>query len=327
MNILLTGATGFIGRHLLAFLLSKNIQVTAVVRNREKLYHYHKKERSLNIVEGDLNKSSTFAELPAHSDVLIHLAAVLGDWSAEETKITSTNVNMTERLLNWFATSEGKQFIFISTPGVQGFGYSCAREDAPYNPRGLYEKTKVLAELKIRECVLRPDKSWTILRPDFVYGPGDTRRLRLYKMIRRRLWLRIGRGSSVLRPTYVLDLCNAVFLCLKNHKAYNQIFNVAGPEVVSVDEYIDTIASLLRVNLPPFRLPTLAIKIGATICELAALLSKTSPLATRSQVEFLTQNHATDISKIKHLLGFTPTVDLYTGMKKTLTWARDSNLL
>lgn len=327
MHILLTGGTGFIGRHLLDFLLSKNIQVTAVVRKREKLFHDHNNEHSLQTIEGDLNKSSTFAELPTHSDVLIHLAAVLGDWNVEGAKITSTNVNMTERLLNWFMTSEGKQFIFISTPGVQGFGYPCAREDAPYNPRGLYERTKVLAELKIRECALKPDKSWTILRPDFVYGPGDARRVKLYKRIEGRLWLRIGRGSSVLRPTHVLDLCKAVFLCLQNHKAYNQIFNVAGPEVLSVDEYIDTIASLLGVNLLPFRLPTIAVMIGATICELAALLSKTSPLITRSQIEFLTQDHATDIAKIKRLLGFTPTVDLYTGMKQTLTWARDSNLL
>lgn len=198
MHILLTGGTGFIGRHLLDFLLSKNIQVTAVVRKREKLFHDHNNEHSLQTLEGDLNKSSTFAELPTHSDVLIHLAAVLGDWNVEGAKITSTNVNMTERLLNWFMTSEGKQFIFISTPGVQGFGYPCAREDAPYNPRGLYERTKVLAELKIRECALKPDKSWTILRPDFVYGPGDARRVKLYKRIEGRLWLRIGRGSSVL---------------------------------------------------------------------------------------------------------------------------------
>jgi nucleoside-diphosphate-sugar epimerase len=116
-------------------------------------------------------------------------------------------------------------------------------------------------------------------------------------------------------------------MCLQNDRAYSQIFNVAGPELLSCDEYIDTIAKLLDVKLLPLRLPISIFMIGAAFSEWIAKAFHTRPFFTRSQIEFLTEDHGTGISKIRNLLGFTPAIDLENGMQKTLTWVKEQNLL
>lgn len=327
VKILLTGATGFIGKNLLRFLISKGFQVFCVVRDVDKLLKLEEPAELIQIIEGDLNDSSTYAKLPKSISVVIHLAALLGDWKINEDKIIKTNIEMSERLLNWFFSSGCKQFIFISTPGVQGFGYKLAKETDPYNPRDIYEKTKVVTEEMIQDFNFKPDQNWTIIRPDFVYGPEDKRRIKLYKKVKAHRWIKIGKGDSVLRPTFVTDVCRAIIVCLENPMAYSQIFNVAGPQLITSEQYIDTISKVLRANLLPLRFPSFLIMVGASFFERVASLTYTKPLFTKSQVNFLTQDHGTDVSKIKDLIGFIPTIDLEKGMQETLTWAEKEKLL
>jgi UDP-glucose 4-epimerase len=237
------------------------------------------------------------------------------------------NVEVTENLLEWFSRKHCKHFLFISTPGVQGFGRKLAKETDPYSPRGPYEESKVLAEEKIRNWGFASVQHWTIVRPDFVYGPGDVRRTRLYKRIMRRKWIKIGNGTSVIRPTYVGDVCRAVHMCLENPRAFSQVLNVGGADLMSSGEYINTIAGILGVKLLPFRIPASVAKAGAAASEWLARATKTNPLVTKGQIEFLTEDHGTDISKIREVLGFEPTMRFDAGMRRTLLWAREQNLL
>lgn len=327
MNVLLTGASGFIGKNLCAYLKSKGIKVIFVVRDKAKLRDAGEIVGGSQLIEGDLNEPCTLAKLPENIDVVIHAAARLGEWKADKRLIMQANVQVTENLLGWFSRSQCKQFVFISTPGVQGFGHKLAKETAPYHPRGVYEESKVLAEEKIRNYRFTTGQHWTIIRPDFVYGPGDMRRLKLYKRIMRRQWIRIGSGTSVIRPTYVEDVCRAVYICLKNPKAYSQVFNVGGAELISSEDYIKTIAGILGVKPLPLRIPTALAKIGAEASECLAKMTNTNPIVTKGQIEFLIQDHGTDISKIKEVLGCEPTTSFDAGMRSTLSWAREKNLL
>lgn len=327
MDVLLTGATGFIGRNLLKFLLSKKIRVYCIVRNINKFTELFEPSDFIKPIEGDLLDDSIYLKLPLSVDVVIHLAAMLGKWNVNEEKIMKANLDTTVSLLDWFYSSEGKHFIFISTPGVQGFGHKLAKETEPNNPRGIYEKTKVLAEEAIKNGNFRSKQNWTIIRPDFVYGPGDMRRIKLYKWIRKRQWIRIGNGKSHLRPTHVYDVCKAICICLQNPKTYFQIFNIGGPEIASCDDYVNTIAEILGVKISAVRMPTFLAIMMANFLECFSKITNTKAIFTKSQVEFLTQHHATDISKIRNTLGFTPTVDLKTGMDETLNWAKKNYLI
>ena len=327
IKVLITGASGFIGSHLLQLLLARGYSVVCVVRDPLQLVTTEIPSARLEVIKGDLNLESTMQQLPPAIDVVIHLAALLGDAEAEGQELTKSNVEMTGRLLQWFSLSEGKQFIFVSTPGVQGLGHRTARESDPYNPAGLYEKTKMLSEVRLQNYPVRPQQYWTIVRPDFVYGPGDTRRIRLYRKIRKRQWIKIGKGDAVVRPTYVLDVCEALLLCINNPMAFSRIFNVAGPELVSVDSFINTIARLLDVRLFPVRLPTAAFRAAAAILEPLARWTGSQSVFTQSQVSFLTRDHGTDISEIKKQLGFCPKTSFEEGMGRTLRWAKEVSLL
>jgi nucleoside-diphosphate-sugar epimerase len=327
LNVLLTGAAGFIGKNLLAYLKTKGIKVTCVVRDKQTLLDADQNVDFSTVVEGDLTEPCTLAKLPQEADVLIHSAARLGEWGGEKRLIMQANVEVTDNLLKWFSRTRCKQFLFISTPGVQGFGHKLAKETDPYHPRGVYEESKVLAEERVRSHSFASGQYWTIIRPDFVYGPGDLRRIRLYKRIMTRKWVKIGKGTSVVRPTHVGDVCRAVYMCLEAPRAYSQVFNIGGAELMSSQEYINKIALILGVKLPPFRIPTAVARMGAAASEWLAKITDTKPMVTRGQIEFLTEDHGTEISKIRDVLGFEPTTGFDAGMRSTLSWARGKNLL
>ena len=327
MNVLLTGAAGFIGRNLCAYLKKNGIEVTCVVRDKSKLLDAGQTGNCAMVVEGDLSEPSTLAALPENADVLVHSAARLGEWGADARLIMQANAEVTGNLLKWFSRTLCKHFLFISTPGVQGFGHKRAKETAPYHPRGVYEESKVLAEEGVRNNCYASGQHWTIIRPDFVYGPGDVRRIALYKRIMGRKWIKIGNGRSVIRPTYVGDVCRAVYMCLENPRAYSQVFNVGGAELMSSEAYLTAIAGILGVKLLPLRIPTAVSEIGAAASEWLATITKTKPMVTKGQIAFLTQDHGTDISKIREVLGFEPTMGFDEGMRRTLSWAREKNLL
>ncbi len=326
-TILVTGCSGFIGKHLLNELLTKGATVICVARNQANLTYTHPLSDRIEIIDGELQMSATLERLPTAVDAVIHLAAALGHWGADKTAMTQSNVDITGRLLDWFSTTRGRHFILASTPGVQGFGHKAAKESEPYAPRGIYEQSKVLAEKKVRAHRFKAGQHWTIVRPDLVYGPGDTRRVKLYRKIKNRQWIRIGSGTSALRPTYVEDACEALALCALDERAYGQTFNIAGPELVTADEFVDTIAKVLGVQCPPLRLPASVFMAVAEIFEWIARRSAKQPLFTKSQVEFLSEDHATDISKINETLGFVPRTTFIDGMRATLRWALDEKLL
>ncbi len=118
------------------------------------------------------------------------------------------------------------------------------------------------------------------------------------------------------------------FTCaLKTQRAYSQVFNVGGAELMSSEEYINAIAEILGVKLLPFRIPTAVAEIGAAASEWLARITNTKPLVTKGQIAFLTQDHGTDISKIREVLGFEPATGFDTGMRSTLSWAKEKNLL
>ncbi|AQV01266.1 NAD-dependent epimerase/dehydratase family protein [Desulfococcus multivorans] len=327
MKILVTGGTGFIGMHFLKILAAKSHKVYCVVRNPSALDSACFVGQGFNVIMGDLTDTGTYPRLPKDIDIVVHMAAVLGAWGIAESHVLANNVTATELLLDWFGRSKGMQFVFVSTPGVQGLGHQCAPETAAYHPRALYEISKVIAEKRVINHHYRPKQFWTILRPDFVYGPGDRRRIRLYSKIKNRLWIRFGSGGNVLRPTFVEDAARAIYACIGHPGARRRVFNVGGPELITVQAYTDTIAKLLDVKIPELRVPVPVLKLAGAFFEAWAEPTGTQPFMTRSQVDFLTRDHGTDIDSIRRHIGFSPNVEFEEGMRRTLEWASKTHLL
>jgi len=327
MNILITGGTGFIGRHLIRELIGRGYHCTCLVRAKSNVRELGELD-NVELVYGDIVDKQSLRTSMREVQVIYHLAGQVGDWGVPDKRFFAVNVEGTRNLLEAAKETHVSHFIFCSTPGVQGKGYMNASEDLPYNPSHIYELTKAEAEkLLLAFSERQTSPQVTIVRPDFVYGPGDLRRLPLYRAINNKRFLLIGEGRSFLRPTFVEDAVQGFCLLSNNPSSFGQIYNIAGPHILNVKDFIQTIAETLRVSLPKIRMPIPVARILAIMFESASYLTGTAPLLSLSKIDFLTKHHGTDISKAVGHLGFKPKVDIKLGMRRTIDWYSREHLL
>ena len=326
MVILVTGGTGFIGSHLVDTLVSKGEDIRVLVRETSKVEKL--KNLGVDFVYGDVTDKNTLKGIARDVDVVYHLAGKVGEWGVPDSEFIKINIKGTENILNASLEAEINHFIFCSTPGVLGLtGYPEAKEDLPYNPHGIYEKTKCEAEKLAIRFYEEKGLPMTIIRPDFVYGPGDLRRLKLYKAIKNKSFLMIGNGRSFLHPTYIDDVICGFELVMNNSKAIGEVYNIAGPRPITVREYLETIAQALNVTISKFKVPKVFARGAAFVLENISKVSKKEPFVSQSKINFLTISHGSDISKIKTQLGYLPKVEFKDGIKRTMDWYIENNVL
>lgn len=327
MNILITGGTGFIGRHLIRELIGRGYHCTCLVRAKSNVRELGELD-NVEIVYGDIVDKRSLRTSMQDVQVIFHLAGQVGEWGIPNRMFFAVNVDGTRNLLEVAKERDVKHFIFCSTPGVQGKGYKNASENMPYNPPYIYELTKAKAEkvlLAFSEKQSSPQV--TIIRPDFVYGPDDLRRLPLYRAVKNKRLLLIGDGMSFLRPTFVEDAAQGFCLLPNNPVSFGQIYNFAGPETLRVKDYFQTIAETLNVSFPKTRIPVIIARSLAILFENASHITGRAPILSISKIDFLTKDHGSDISKSTKQLGFRPKVDLREGVKQTIDWYISRHLL
>ena len=259
-------------------------------------------------------------------DIVFNLAGRLGQPRATKQEMRLANVSAVMTLLEACQESSVRQVIHCSTPGVVGM-VGIAPECLPYRPAGTYERTKCDGERLALIYHRNGRVPVSVVRPDFVYGPGDLHKLRLFQAIKDGRFRIIGRGSSLLHPTYVEDAINGFLLVMNNPTAYGEILNIAGPQPVTVAELAGTIADALGVSLSRTRVPAFAAKLAALGTEAAAVVLRRQPILTRYQVNFFTRDHASDISKAQQMLGFEPQIALSEGIGRTVEWYRREGYL
>ncbi|MFH1785018.1 MAG: NAD(P)-dependent oxidoreductase [Candidatus Micrarchaeota archaeon] len=320
MRLLITGATGFIGNALVRELINKRYKVRIFTRtSRFKI-------DSIDAIVGDITDLDSCKKACEGIDVVIHCAGVLGGWGIANQKFWDVNVNGTENMLKAASEAKVKKFIHISSCGVFGpmEDEQIANENCPYNPTNIYEKTKIEGE----KIVLKYAKKIPIIiiRPDFVYGPGDLHLLKLFKTVKERRFVFFNDGKSKLHPTYINDLVVSILSATKSKKAVGETFNIAGPRPVTVKEFITTMAKALGVGPPTLSIPSPIPEIAGFVLDNSWGLVAKPPL-TLSQVKYLTKNRTTNWEKAKKILRYKPKTDVVTGMRNTVKWYRENNLL
>jgi len=332
-RVLITGATGFIGRRITESLIRERVPLRLLVRRRSRLEelekYIDKDERDclVQCVEGDITVAESIKDAVRDCNTILHLAAQLGEWNVPEEYYFKVNVEGTRSILKACAKTGVKNFIYCSTPGVLGKGHRAAKEDMPYNPGDSYEWSKCEAEKLVLDFTARYGFRSTIVRPDFVYGPGDFRRIKLYLGIKSGTVFLIGKGDAILHPTYVDDVARGIIEILYKNSTASGVFNLAGPRAITMKEYFESIAEALDVRMSSFRVPkTLALGV-AVFLEGYSRLRGTDPPLTRNRVRFLTTDHASDISKTARELGIYPRVEFTDGIKETISWCRTNRLL
>ncbi len=326
-TMLVTGASGMIGYFTIRRALEEGYRVRAMVRptsDRSRL-----EGLDIEVVQADMGIPETLPPAVAGVDVLVHAAAHIGDWGPAE-KYRAINVVGLEHLLTAVQRQGGlRRYIHISTLGVYPARHHYGTDEtAPIDLEGLdgYTRTKAEAEIVVRRFIDEYQLPAVILRPGFVYGPGERHVIpRLLEKFASGQMKFIGDGSKLLNNTYVGNFIDAIFLAIDNDRAVGETFNIRDGRLVTRQEYINTVADYLG-KPHPGKVPLwLAQLLVGPIEGWARLVGKKeAPILTRARMKFMTRNLDFSIEKAQRILGYQPRVDFQEGIKETLDWATGS---
>jgi nucleoside-diphosphate-sugar epimerase len=242
MRVLVTGATGFLGRHLVPRLAERH-EVVALVRDPQASV-----PAATVVVVADLRLPLPRAALPARVDGVIHLAQANVLFPQEASGLFAVNTGATLALLDYARLAGARRFVLASTGDVYGPHREPRREVDALAPASFYATTKVCAEALTR--AFEPYLSSCALRLFRPYGRGQAGRLlpRLVQAIRERRPIDVcGTGGPRLTPTYVGDVVTAFERALAG--SFAGCVNVAGDEIVELAELAERLGRLL--GTPP----------------------------------------------------------------------------
>ncbi len=318
MNILITGATGYIGRNLINHLLKKmpNSDIVALVRGGKKNPW---DDNQVQLIQGDLTSLSQDAFHGRHYDVVIHLAALMSNYDyLPASEFQEVNVEGSRKLINALRECRVGQFIHISTVGVYGpTGLTPVCEaGASGENLSVYESSKLESEAISTKSCQKQGIPLTILRLGLMYGEGMNYGWpSVVESIKKGKMRIIGNGQSLIQLSYIQDVVEGVTLAVGNNNSYGLTFNLCGDDVCSISDVFDLIAKLLEVPLPK-RVPYIPFYLLSHVLTQIPNYLKPNKLKliTPHRIRFFRENHVYSTDRAKKILEFSARYDTRAGM-------------
>ncbi|WP_299819346.1 NAD-dependent epimerase/dehydratase family protein [uncultured Jannaschia sp.] len=324
-QVLVTGAGGFTGSHLARRLAAEGARVRAFVRrggSRRDL------PPEVEVFEGDLTDAADCARAVEGADTVFHVAAVFRQVGGGRAVLEAVHVDATDRLIRAARDAGCRRFVHTSTMGVHGHvKRGPGDETTEFSPGDDYQETKLEGELLARRVGDEIGQPWTVVRPCGIYGPGDTRFMKMIRPIARGRFVMIGDGTPHYHFVYIDDLVEGFLLAGEKAEGAGEVFLIGGPSKPTLNELARTIAELLGVKPPRARVPVGLVMNAGRLCEaLCKPLGIEPPLHPR-RVAFFTKNRDFDLSKAREKLGYAPKVDHREGFRRVIEWSRGQGLL
>ncbi|MBU1120688.1 NAD-dependent epimerase/dehydratase family protein [Candidatus Micrarchaeota archaeon] len=290
MKIMVTGSRGFIGKELVKELTKKN---------------YFVKEFDLELGQDLLNEEEVRKAVNG-IDVVIHLAALVDETAGKE-NLFRVNVKGTENLLEESAKAGVRRFIFLSTVGVMGDIKEKVNEEAAFNPKTDYEKSKAEAERKVNE--FQEMIPVTILRSALVIGPNKYWK-EIINLVEKGFPL-IGNGKNKFQLVYYKDLVGAILFLLKRSQTENETFIVAEEEGKSLGEVYELIQKELGIKKEIKSISPLKAKI------MSKLVKGKTPLLNSAYIDRLVRIRDYNTNKFNSL-GWNAFVPTTAAIRETI---------
>jgi nucleoside-diphosphate-sugar epimerase len=325
-NAFVTGATGFTGGYLCKALREKGYTVKALVRKTSNKQELEK--MGVELIEGDLAEPESLKGKIKNVDIVFHIAALYRQEGVSRDMFTRVNVEGTRAMLEESMAAGVKRFVHSSTVGVQGeIKNPPATEEAPYNPGDHYQVSKLEGE-KLALSYFRAGKiDGVVVRPVGIYGPGDTRFLKLFRHIYKGSFRMIGKGKVLYHLTFVEDLVEGIILAGETPAASGRIYTIGGNEYLSLDRLVKSIARIMEKPVSGFHIPLWPVYTAAFLCEILCRPLGIEPPIYRRRLDFFTRDRAFDISKARKELNYEPKVSLEQGLTRTAQWYKENGWL
>lgn len=325
-SIMVVGATGFIGKHLVNKLLDMGKNVTIfILKNDSMPTEWQKK---VSVIRGNITDKTTTKGIFDKIDIVFHLAAHVHDFSTskeQENKHYLINVEGTRNLLQEASKANIKQFIFFSSIKAMAEN-SMHPIDESFSPTPLtpYGKSKLAAEKLVEEYSLKSGFNSVILRFPMVYGPGN--KGNIYKMIEaidKNRFILIGRGLNKRSIVYVDNIIDASVKILGYKNKLNNTFIVTDGINYTVSELYESIAKGLNRKKLSFYIPLSIAKIFGTIGTFGEYLTHRNLPISLSKIRKLTDSFVVSSKKIEKEINFQPKYNLFNTLNKTINWYKN----
>jgi 2-alkyl-3-oxoalkanoate reductase len=319
MRVLVTGGTGFLGRHLVAALLAQGHRLRILGRNAGSCAELQ--AAGVEVHRGDIRDAALVAAACEGMDSVFHVAALSAAWG-KGADFHAINVDGAGHVIAGCISHKIGRLIHVSSPSVvfDGAEVRESTEAAPYPRRYLaaYCLSKMRAELKVKEAMQRGLKA-VIIRPKAIFGPGDTSLLpRLLAAARLGRLPQVGAGANLVDLTYVDNVVHALLLALGSPQAVGRIYTITNGEHVPLWPLIRTILGGLGIERRLRPLPYRLVYALAATLEARATLFGGEPMLTRYTTAILGRTQTYDISAARRDLGYAPVVSVAEGVERTL---------
>lgn len=298
-KIFVTGAGGFIGRHLVLPLLERGAEVSALFHPSDIAHSFEKKLS--NVFIADLKDEASVNKIfdSVKPDIIYHLAAINSiPYSKEQPAETiKVNFNGTLNLLEAARNNGGGKFIYISSAEIYSQSNNPINENQALDAGSPYAVSKIAADCLVQDYHRIYGVRSVIARPFNIYGPGNYKNV-IFKFIKAALKsedLKVEGGGQIKDFIYVEDFVRALLLAGENDAADGEIFNVGSQRPVAIRDLAEWII---------------------------AFSGSQSRIVIGDRRDIGSKNLISDSGKIRTLLNWNPQIDLQEGLKKTIDWAK-----
>jgi len=326
-NLLVTGATGFVGKQLALRLAGSGHKVHAMYRSEAKIGELE--HPNIRLFKGTLTDLASIDNAMKGCDQVYHLAAFAAVWTRKPEEIYEQNVQGTTNILESALKHGVKRVVHTSTAGV--FGPSGEKPNSEDNPIAEthfvhYDRSKARAEQIINNYV-RDGMDVIIVNPTRVYGPGKlgdsngvTRMIRDY--IKGKWHIIPGNGQSVGNYVYIDDVVEGHILAMEKGRTGERY--LLGASDLSFNEFFNILKEVTGSHYFLIKIPLfIGISIAAIMLTIAKLTGR-MPLITPRLLKRYSHNWAVSSEKARSELGYDP-VDFREGLRRTVEWLQTIN--
>lgn len=320
MKVLISGAGGFIGSHLVDSQLAQGHIVKAVDLSLERLSHIGA-HPNLERITGDISDEQRLTSWVQDVEIIYHLASAHLDVSLSDEHYYRVNVEATRQLLMAAHAAGVRRFVHCSSNGVLGeIQQLPADERTPCHPTNIYEETKLKGEHAAIEFFHTTGFPVVVARPTWVYGARCPRTSRLLRTVKKNRFIMFGNGQTLRHPIYIDDAIRGLQLCA-SVGVPGEIYFLGGENPVTIAELVQTVADVQGVQLRRWRLPlAVGIAAGYAAERIFTVLGAKPPISRRT-LDFYIKDNAYDIGKARRDLEFAPEMNLREGLRRTLSAA------